>query len=186
MGQVWRFPAQPLQNAAGTAVTATSLTASGVNPLPQLPPIFQAGARLVLKATGELTSTSATPTVTLGFYVGTVGQAIGSKTVIAVSAALAISATATAWPFIMEYDGTFRTLSSSAGVIHGQGIVYSWFNTGLTGDGTVNPMPTTAAARTVSTLNTSQLNEFDVGVTLSSATGTPSVTITDLWAELSG
>lgn len=122
----------------------------------------------------------------LGFYIGSVGQAIGSKTVIAASAALAISASATAWPFILEYDGTLRTLSSSAGVIHGQGIAFSWVNVGLTGTGVPNPMPVTAAARTVSTLNTSQVNEIDVGVTLSSTTGSPSVTVTDLWAELSG
>lgn len=187
MAQVWRFPLFPLQQAAsGTAVTAASLTASGVVDLPQLPPIAVAGSRLCLKATGEITSTSATPTCTLGFYIGSVGQAIGSKTVIAVSGALAISASAVAWPFIMEYDGTLRTLSSSAGVIHGQGITFWWGNVGLTGTGTPNPMPTTAAARTVSTLNTSQVNEIDVGVTLSSTTGTPSVTITDLWAELSG
>lgn len=186
MAQVWRFPLFPLQSAAGTAITAASLTASGIADLPQLPPIAVSGSRLVIKATGEITSTSATPTCILGFYIGSIGQAIGSKTAIAVSAALGISASATSWPFIMEYDGTLRTLSSSAGVIHGQGTTEWWGNVGLTGAATVNPMPTTAAARTVSTLNTSQVNEIDVGVTLSSTTGTPSVTITDLWAELSG
>jgi hypothetical protein len=51
---------------------------------------------------------------------------------------------------------------------------------------TVNPMPVTAALRTVSTLNLSQVNEIDVGVTLSATAGSPSVTITGLWAELSG
>jgi hypothetical protein len=187
MATLWTWPLQPQASAAGTAVTAASLTASGVAPLPQLPGFLcQNGARLRLRATGELTSTSATPTVTLGFYFGGTGAAIGSKTALAVSGALAISASATAWPFIMEYDGTIRTLSPSAGVIHGQGIVYSWVNVGLTGAGSVNPMPATAAARTVSTLNTQQNNEFDVGVTLSVTTGSPSVTVTDLWAELSG
>lgn len=188
MGQVWRYPLQPLQNSAGVAVTAAALTGSGVVPLPQLPPVFQAGARLCLKATGELTSTSATPTVTLGFYIGTVGQAIGSRVAIAVSPALVINVAATAWPFIMEYDGTFRTLSPSAGVIHGQGTVRSGFSAsgGLAAQLQEFPMPITAALRTVSTLNTSQVNEVDVGVTLSSVTGAPSVTITDLWAELSG
>jgi hypothetical protein len=187
MAQVWRFPLTPLQSAAGVAVTAAALTGSGLADLPQMPPSYLVqGGRLVLKATLEVTSTSSTPTLTLGFYIGSVGQAIGSKTAIAVSAALAISASATAWPAILEYDGTLRTLSSSAGVIHGQGVALSWANVGLTGTGVPNPMPTTAAARTVSTLNTSQVNEIDVGVTLSSTTGSPSVTVTDLWAELSG
>jgi len=187
MAQVWRFPLFPLQSSAsGAAVTAAALTASGVNPLPQLPPVSVQGSRLSLRATGELTSTSSTPTVILGFYIGSVGQAIGSKVAICATATLAMSASATAWPFIMEYDGTLRTESSSAGVIHGQGIVFSWVNVGLTGTGVPNPMPITAALRTVSTLNWSQVNEIDVGVTLSSTTGSPAVTITDLWAELSG
>lgn len=188
MAQVWRFPLLPLSNSAPAGVTAAALTASGVNPLPQLPVFTVAGGRLSLRATGELTSTSATPTVTLGFYIGSVGQAIGSKTAIAVSAALAINVAATAWPFIMEYDGTLRTESSSAGVIHGQGIVYSGFGAagGLSATMEPRPFPITAALRTVSTLNLSQVNEIDVGITLSSVTGTPSVTITDLWAELSG
>jgi len=64
--------------------------------------------------------------------------------------------------------------------------VESWFNVGLTGDGTTNPMPTTAAARTVSTLNTYQNNQIDVGVTLSVTTGSPSVTVTDVFFDLTG
>ena len=188
MAQVWRYPLFPLQSSAsGTAVTAAALTASGMNPLPQLPPVSVQGSRLSLRATGEFTSGSSTPTLVLAFYIGSVGQAIGSKLAICATTTLALPASATAWPFIMEYDGTLRTESSSAGVIHGQGIVYYAANaTGLSAAMTVNPMPITAALRTVSTLNLSQVNEIDVGVTLSATTGTPSVTITDLWAELSG
>lgn len=188
MAQVWRFPLLPLTASAPSGVTAAALTASGCNPLPQLPVLTTQGARLSVRATGELTSTSATPTVVLGFYMGSVGQAIGSKAVLAASAALAINVAATAWPFIMEYDGTIRTESSSAGVIHGQGIVYTGFGAsgGLSAAMEARPMPITAALRTVSTLNFSQVNEIDVGITLSVTTGSPSVTITDLWAELSG
>ena len=96
------------------------------------------------------------------------------------------STSATAWPFQMEYEGEFRNLGGSAGSIHGQGKVESWFNVGLTGDGTTNPMPTTAALRTVSTLNTYQNNQIDVGVTLSVTTGSPSVTVTDVFFDLTG
>jgi hypothetical protein len=187
MAVVWRYPLQPLQNAAGGAITAAALTASGINPLPQLPPVQIPGSRLSLRATLEVTVTSSTPTLTVGFYMGSVGQAIGSKAVLCTSAALALSASATLWPLIIEWDGTFRTLLSASGVIHGQGIATSWLNVGLTGAGVANPMPTTAAARTVSTnVNTSQVNEIDVGVTLSSSTGVTGVYVTDLWAELSG
>lgn len=193
MATLWRWPLQPQPAAAGTAVTAAALTSglAGVA-VPQLPGgIYSPGARLSLRVTGEITSTSATPTCTLGFYFGAVGTAIGSETALAVSAALAISATATAWPFILEYDGTIRSLSAgdtsqANGVINGSGIAFWWGNVGLTGTGTPNPMPTTAAARTVSTLNTQVATQFDVGVTLSSTTGTPSVTITNFWGELTG
>src|SRR5258708_16621871 len=100
MAQYWRFPALPPVRVAGTAVTAAALTSglAGLTPspeLPALPPINADGAKLTLEANIEVTSTSATPTVILGFYIGSVGQAIGSKTVIAVTAALPISATAT-------------------------------------------------------------------------------------------
>lgn len=191
MAVVYRYPQLPLQSGAGTAVTAAALTSGLVGmPYPQLPPVEVAGSRLIIEANGELTSTSATPTVILGFYMtasgGGLGQAIGSKIVLAASAALPISATATAWPFQMYYSGTIRTLLPGTGVIHGQGYVTSWFNIGLSGDGTTNPIPITQALRTVSTLNTSQTNEIDLGITLSSTTGTPSVTITDMWVELSG
>jgi hypothetical protein len=151
--------------------------------------IFQPGARLNLRAHGEITSTSSTPTVILGFYFGAVAAAIGAETAFAVSAALPISASATAWPFTMIYNGTIRALStgvSANGIIHGAGEVFWWGSVGLTGAATVNPIPITAALRTVSTLNTQAANQIDVGITLSSTAGAPSVTITDIWGEVTG
>lgn len=191
MAIMWRYPLQPLESGAGTAVTAATITSGlGGLPVPQLPPVGVPGGRLSLRCTGEVTSTSATPTVILGFYIGSVGQAIGSKTVLFASGALAINVAATAWPFIMYFDGTFRSLSPTVGVLHGQGGVKSWFgaspNGGLNVAAAEFPIPITAALRTSSVMNNDQTNEIDVGITLSSVTGTPSVTITDMWAELSG
>lgn len=191
MATLWRFPCQPQQSAAGTAVTAAALTSGLIGTdFPVLPgAIYQPGARLALRAHGEITSTSATPTCTLGFYFGALGAAIGSETALCASAALAISASATAWPFTMIWNGTVRSLAtgvSANGVLHGSGEVFWWGNVGLTGAASVNPMPTTAAARTVSTFNTQAANQLDVGITLSVTTGAPSVTITDFWAELTG
>jgi hypothetical protein len=186
---VWSYPAQPFDTAAGTAVTAAALTAGTPVPPPVLPPLQMPGAAIRLTANGEITSTSATPTVVLGFYIGAVGGAIGSAGVVCASAALAISASATAWPFMMKYEGTLRSLSTSSGgngVLHGEGYVCWWGNVGLTGSGTMNPMPITAAARTVSTINTYQNNQVDVGVTLSVTTGSPSVSITDFNVEIMG
>jgi hypothetical protein len=191
MATLWAWPLQPQQNVAGNAVTAAALTSGLIgSQFPVLPGgIYQPGARLRLAAHGEITSTSATPTCALGFYFGAVAAAIGSETALCASTGLPISATATAWQFTMHYEGTFRTLAtgvSANGVIHGQGYVLWFGNTGLTALGNVYPMPITAAARTVSTFNTQANTQIDVGITLSVTTGAPSVTITDFWAELVG
>lgn len=185
MATVWRYPLQPTQYGAGTAVTAAALTSGfGGLVLPQLPPIYAPGGRLVIESQLEHTSTSATPTLTLGIYMGSVGQAIGSKTLLAASSALAISASAAAWPIMLYLSARVRALSPSAMSLYMQGWILQ--GTALTTFASAVPFPITQALRTVSTLNTDQSNEIDLGITLSSVTGSPSVTMTDFAAELSG
>ena len=184
MAVQWSYPVQPQSPVAGVAVTAAALTAG--TPVP--PPIIPGGtlingSRLFLEADLEMTSSSATPTLTLGFYIGAVGGAIGSATVLVVSAANALSASAAAWPITLRNKGTIRTLSPSAGVI--QGTAELLYSTSLTAWAST-PLPQTAAARTVSTLNTQQNNQLDVGITLSATTGSPSVTVTGFYAEVRG
>lgn len=184
MQTIWSAPVGPLSSAAGTAVTAAALTAGTPVPAPIIPGgTLQLGSRLMLEADLEITSTSATPTVTLAFYIGSVGGAIGSATLIAATGANAISATATAWPIKLRYRGTIRTLSGSAAVIQGTG--EQLYGSSLTAWVTT-PFPATASARTVSTLNTQQNNQLDVGITLSATTGSPSVTVTGFYAEILG
>jgi hypothetical protein len=179
----WNAPVYPLSSAAGSAVTAAALTAA-YSPAPvigggQLNP----GTRLIFEADLEMTSSSATPTLTLGFYIGAVGGAIGSATLIAATPAQAMSASAAAWPIKLRFRGRVQSLSPTAAVVHGTGELL--YGTSLTA-WTCSPFPVTAAARTVSTLNTSQNNQLDVGVTLSSTTGSPSVTCTDFHAVTRG
>jgi len=182
---LWTYPAAQagLPAAAGTAVTAAALTAGTPVPPPICPPLAVPGMKLRLQAELEITSTSATPTVILGFYIGAVGGAIGSATVLAVTSAQAISASAASWPITMRWKGTFRSLGTAV-TAHGTGeLLYS---TSLTA-WTTAPYPVTLAARTTAaTVNTEQSNQIDVGVTLSSVSGTPSVTVTELFAELIG
>lgn len=185
MAQQWRYPLSPIANANGTAVTAAALTSGlGGLALPQLLPVDRPGGRLIIEAQAEVSWTTTGGTCVFDLRMGTVGQAIGSKTLIAASSALSIAAAAAAWPCMIYYSGKFRTLSPSAGVIYGQG----WIKLGssLTAFAAAVPFPITQALRTVSTLNTDQVNELDLGVTLSSVTGTPSVTVTDFSAEYSG
>lgn len=184
MQTVWSAPVTPLSATSGAAVTAAALTAGTPVPAPIIPSgLLEVASVLLLEARLEMTSTSATPTLNMGFYIGAVAGAIGSATVIATTGAQAMSASAAAWPIILRYRGTIRTLSGSAGVIHGTGELF--YGTSLTA-WTTSPWPATAAARTVSTLNTQQNNQLDVGITLSSVTGSPSVTVTDFVAELLG
>jgi hypothetical protein len=189
MAVVWSYPLQPFDTTAGTPVTAAALTAGTPTPAPVSPPVQLAGTMIRIDANGELTSTSSTPTVILGFYVGAPGTAIGSMAVLGVTAALPISASSTLWPFSMKYVGTVRALatgSSSNGTIHGSGWCASWFNVGLSGAATFNPLPIVAANRTLTTIPTNGNLQFDVGVTLSSTTGSPSVWVTDFNVEFMG
>ena len=188
MAVFWTYPAvsSGLSSAAGTGVTAAALTAGTPTPPPVLPPIPVAGVRLRIIAHLEATSTSATPTVTLGFYLGAVGGAIGSATVLGVTPALAFLATTTAWTTKLEWEGTFRNLGTAV-TMHGQGVFLNGFNQSLTAYAAPAPFPQTAAARTTAaTINTEINNQLDVGITLSSVTGSPSVTVTELHAVLDG
>jgi hypothetical protein len=184
MQTIWSAPVGPLSSAAGSAVTAAALTAGTPVPPPIIPGgTLQLGSRLLLEADLEMTSASATPTLALGFYIGAVGGAIGSATLVAATPANALSASAAAWPVKLRYRGTIRVLSPSAAVI--QGTAEQLYGTSLTA-WTSTPFPVTAAARTVSALNTQQNNQLDVGITLSSVTGSPSVTVTGFYAEILG
>jgi hypothetical protein len=185
MAVLWTYPpsVSGVSSAAGTAVTAAALTAGTPAPPPVLPPIPFAGVRLRIVCDLEMTSTSATPTLTLGVYLGAVGGAIGSATVLGVTGANALTATTTAWPIKMYWDGTFRNLGTAV-TMHGTG--HLLYASSLTAWATT-PFPLTAAARvTAATINTEINNQLDVGITLSSTTGSPSVTVTELHARLDG
>jgi hypothetical protein len=184
VGILWTYPAHlaGLSNAAGTAVTAAALTAGSPTPPPIMPPVL-VPARLRVVAHLEMTSTSATPTLTLGIYLGAVGGAIGSATVLGVTPANAMSASAASWPIKLIWEGTFRNLGTAV-TMHGAG--EQLYGTSLTAWGTT-PFPVTLAARTTAaTVNTEQNNQLDIGITLSSTTGSPSITVTELHCTLDG
>lgn len=185
MAVLWSYPPAPLSAAAGSAVTAAALTAGTPPPPPIIPGgALIAGSRLMIEIDMEETSsTGVSSNLTTGIYIGAVGGAIGSATLIAATAATALASSAAAWPIKLRYRGTIRSLSPSAAVIQGTGELL--FPSSLTAWATT-PFPATAAARTVSTLNTQQNNQLDVGITLSATTGSPSITVTGFYAEVMG
>ncbi len=189
MAQVWRFPCTPLPVAAGVAVTAAALTGSGLSKLPQVPAaLLVEGGRLSVRANLEASCTTTGSTATVSLYGGAANTAIGSKILIAACSGLSFATGAAAWPAFFTYDGTFRSLGTSTGTIHGQGTYKSGHvagGGGLSAALVEFPFPLTAAARLVSTLVVAQNIELDIGITMSATTGAPSLTVTDLWAELS-
>lgn len=170
----WVAPIPPMNFADGTPSTALSLT--DITPTPNKPmPNPEQGSILRLRAHCEVTSTSTTPTLLLGFYWGGIGG------VALATATALVMPIVTSGPVIMEYEGEFRILGTS-GQIKGAGKVYMC--TSLTGL-SLTAIPATAAARTV-TVSTAAGLIVNVGATWSSATGTPSITCTHFNAEMVG
>ena len=174
----WSAPVLALTSTDGPSVTAAALTEAS----PAAAPIIleadtlAVGTRLRLHAFGTLNCTSATPTVVLGFYYGgTAGVAL------AVSAALAMSASETLWPWRIDYEGSVRSIGSS-GSITGSG--QSFNPTSLTA-WTNAPIPQTAAAKAV-TIDTTARKQLSVGCTFSVTTGTPTLVCQHFTAELLG
>jgi hypothetical protein len=192
---LWSAPVGPLNSVSGTAVT-TAVAAPGVDgaPTPQIiiqNGLLNVGTEIRIRAHGELTSTSATPTVIFSLVWNTPGTAIASGVVIAATAAQVINVAATGWPWMLEWDGEIRALSTSAGgntgSVNGMGKFHSAFGASgsLTAFAAPSAFPTTKALRTVS-IDTSINKAVQLGVTLSVTTGTPSVTVDDLIVELLG
>jgi hypothetical protein len=172
----WVAPVPAMGFVDGTPFTGTAL--ADISPLPAKPmPVVEQGTVLRLRANLELTTASATPTLTLGFYWGGI-----AGVAVAAGAAIAVPAAITAGEVIAEYEGEFRVLGAS-GSLKGSGRIY--MPTTLTAFATPIPIPQTAAARTV-TVNTVNGSIVTVGANWSVATGAPSITCTHLHAELSG
>lgn len=130
---------------AASSTFASFTTKQDISPQPL--PVMGAnqprlGSKLWLKANGEF-STTGTPNLTLGFYIGTVAGVI--TTDIALSSVIATGSGAAAWPWDLEWSGTFTALGTS-GTIVGSGALQ--LGTSLTAITTV-PIPITQALRTV-------------------------------------
>jgi hypothetical protein len=99
------------------------------------------GSSITIEAEGEF-STTGTPTLALGFYIGTAAAAI--TTVIAESSVITTGSGAASWPWHMEWKGLV-TATGTAGSVTGQG----WLDLGtsLTAS-TRTPIPITLALRT--------------------------------------
>jgi len=166
---------------AGTAAALNDISPLPLRNLGQVSPV--PGTVIRINASGSITSTSATPTCALGLYLGTQGS-IGSAAVLAVSPAMAVSASASGWPWIVDWEGEVRGIGSTGSVV-GQGQCTWGGNTGLAADMANFPMPVTVAGRTVA-VNFLNPVLLMIGATLSSTTGSPSVTCNHVSMNISG
>ena len=138
-------PMVPFQTAAGGAFN-TFTTRKSVDPLP-VPVIpggkLRRGSKIHLKAWGEY-STTGTPTMRLGFWIGTRALAITAD--LAVTALVATLSGAANWPWWMEWDGLV-TLEGVSGSLIGQG--QCQLGATISTFSSETPIPITQALRTV-------------------------------------
>lgn len=190
---MWSAPVAPLNIASVSPAIAAALTDVTPSEVVLLPGQLNLGTRIRLYAHGEYTATSATPTVILGFYVNQVATPITTTAAtLAASTTNAASATATAWPWSMWWNGRVTALSGPAdaansAVVYGQGECK--FPSSLTA-WTTSPIPLTAALRTVTQtatgLLTTTAQKVMVGTTWSTTTGVSSFTCNEFTCELLG
>jgi hypothetical protein len=172
--QYWRSSVPPLHLASGTAL-ASSTALTDISPAPPLVVpgnLFDFGATVNLRACGEY-STTATPTLLLGFYLGGVAGAA-----LAASGAIT-TGTATAWPWILEWQGRIRALGT-AGSIKGQGKLY--LGTSLTAFA-LSAIPVTQALRTV-TWDTTAAKSVTVGAQWGTSSASNTITCDEISLEL--
>lgn len=137
-------PIGPLPTAVGASFN-TFTTKQDVSPFP-LPVVngykLELGSKLWIQSYGEF-STTGTPTLSLGYYIGTAAGAI--TTDIAVSSAITTASGAAAFPWALEWFGIVTgTLGTTATLVGGGELK---LGTSLTA-WTSTPIPISQALRT--------------------------------------
>jgi len=176
-------PVGPFADALGVAVNTFTTNQDAGSPIPCpiiAPNQLRIGSRIKIEAEGEF-STTATPTLALGFYVGlpgTGGKPAALTTILAASTAIT-TATATAFPWRMEYRG-FITTVGTAGQIIGQGDLE--LGTSLVAF-SANAIPATLALRTVA-LDTTLARCVGVCAAYSASSASNAVRVYNLTVQL--
>lgn len=174
--QEWVTPVGPFHSSDGTAL-ASSVTLTDISPTPNitLPGNWAefAGKEIELRATGVF-STTATPTLLLGFYYGGV-----AGVALAATSAITTGTGAANWQWQLEYRGVVRSIGSSGSIV-GCGVVR--LGTSLTAF-TVRPIPETFAGQTV-TIDTSTAKAITVGAQWGASSASNTITCRDLSVKL--
>lgn len=163
-------PVGPFHTAARATNTFTTKQDVSPSPVPVIPGgKLRPGSKIHIRAQGDYTTTG-TPNLTMGFWVGTRALAITAD--IALSSVIT-TATATAWPWWMEWDGICLT-TGVTGSILGSGQLQ--LGASLTTFNAEVPIPITAALRTV-TFDTTIERAIGVSATWSASSASNQVTV---------
>jgi hypothetical protein len=169
-------PVGPFPLAASAAFN-TFTTKQNVTTLGNVPVVpagkMRAGSKLWVRACGNF-STTATPTLSLGFWIGT--RALAMTIDLAISSAITTASGAAAFPWMMEWEG-FCTKADVSGTLLGQGKLY--LGTALTTFATPVPIPITQALRTVA-IDTTIERAFGVSAAYSASSASNQVQVDDL------
>lgn len=164
-------PVGPFPTAAGSAF-GTFTTKKSIDPLPV--PVIPAGklrlgTKLSVSARGEF-STTGTPNINLGFWIGT--RALSITTDLALSGTIATGSGAAAWPWELDWDGICTAVGTS-GTLVGCGELH--LGTSLTAFA-VSAIPITQALRTV-TIDTTIERAIGVSGTWGTSSGSNTITV---------
>lgn len=168
-------PVGPFPTAASAAFN-TFTTKQNVTTLGNVPVIpagkLRAGTKLVVNARGNF-STTATPTLSLGFWIGT--RALTMTIDLAISSTITTGSGAAAWPWIMEWEG-LCTKADVSGTLLGHGKLF--LGTALTTFASPVPIPITQALRTVA-IDTTIERAIGVSAAFSASSASNQVQVDD-------
>lgn len=168
-------PVTPFPRAASAAFNTftTKQNVVSVGNVPVIPAgKLKAQTKLDISARGNF-STTATPTLGLGFWIGT--RALSMTIDLAISS-LITTGTATLWPWIMNWSG-FCTADGVTGSLLGQGELL--LGTALTTFAASVPIPITAALRTVA-IDTTIERAIGVSAAYSASSASNAIVVDDL------
>lgn len=169
-------PVGPFPTAASAAFN-TFTTKQNVTTAGNVPVIpaskLRAASKLDIEARGNF-STTVTPTLSLGFWLGT--RALAMTIDLAISSAITTASGAAAFPWIMRWSG-FCTAAGTSGSLLGQGELL--LGTALTTFATPVPIPVTQALRTVA-IDTTIERAIGVSAAFSASSASNQVQVDDL------
>jgi len=162
--------------AAASAAFNTFTTKQNVTTLGNVPVIpagkLRAGSKLVVNARGNF-STTGTPTLSLGFWIGT--RALTMTIDLAISSLITTASGAAAFPWIMEWEG-LCTKADVSGTLLGHGKLY--LGSSLIAFNAPVPIPITQALRTVA-IDTTIERAIGVSAAFSASSGSNQVQVDD-------